>query len=69
MKKIGLTLSGGGSKALAHVGVLRFLEEHNIVPEVLSGTSGGAIVACLHASGLNADEISWFFNDTNCKCI
>ncbi len=65
MKKIGLSLSGGGSKALAHVGVIRFLEENGIEANVLSGTSGGAIVACLYASGLNADEISWFFHETN----
>lgn len=65
MKKMGLSLSGGGSKALAHIGVIRFLEENGIEPQVLSGTSGGAIVACLYASGLNADEISWFFNETN----
>ncbi len=41
---IGLALSGGGHKGLAHAGVLQFLEEKNIRIDVISGTSAGAIV-------------------------
>ena len=44
MKTFGLTLSGGGVRALAHAGMLKALEEHNLRPVVISGTSGGALV-------------------------
>ena len=51
MKTFGLTLSGGGVRALAHGGMLKALEEHNLRPVVISGTSGGALVGALYASG------------------
>ena len=44
MKTFGLTLSGGGVRALAHAGMLKALEEQNLRPVVISGTSGGALV-------------------------
>ncbi len=40
----GLALSGGGHKGIAHAGVLQFLNEQEIFPEIISGTSGGSIV-------------------------
>jgi len=45
--------SGGGSKGLAHAGALQFLEEQNIHPTEISGTSAGSIVAALYAGGKN----------------
>ncbi|UOB16268.1 patatin-like phospholipase family protein [Abyssalbus ytuae] len=63
-KKIGLTLSGGGVKSLAHAGFLKVLIENNIYPTVLSGTSGGALIAALYASGYHPDEMIRFFKET-----
>lgn len=55
--KIGLALSGGGARGIAHIGVIKALEELNIRPDVLSGTSAGSIVGVLYAGGLKPDEI------------
>lgn len=60
-KNIGLVLSGGGSKGIAHAGVIKFLEEKNIKPSVISGTSAGAIIAALYAFGKTPNEILDFF--------
>jgi NTE family protein len=64
--KIGLALSGGVGYCLAHIGVLKALEEESIAIDCLAGTSGGALIGCLYASGIKADrleqiaqEISW----------
>lgn len=58
---IGLILSGGGSKGIAHAGVLKFLEEQNIKPCHIAGTSSGAIVSSLYAWGKKPEEILDFF--------
>lgn len=55
--KIGLALSGGGARGVAHVGVLKVLEEHRIPVDYIAGTSMGAIVGGLYASGMSAKEI------------
>ncbi|MEC4004078.1 patatin-like phospholipase family protein [Flavobacterium sp. SUN052] len=60
-KSIGLALSGGGSKGLAHAGVLKFLDEQNIKPTQIAGSSAGAIVGALYAWGKTPDEILTFF--------
>ena len=60
-KSIGFALSGGGSKGLAHAGVLKFLEEQNIKPSQIAGRSAGAIVGALYAWGKSPDEILNFF--------
>ena len=71
--KLGLALSGGGAKGLAHVGVLQELEKNGIFPQVVSGTSMGSIVGGLYSIGYNPDElekltlgINWndYFSDT-----
>lgn len=49
MKKFGLVLSGGGAKGYAHIGVLKVLEEENLIPDYIIGTSMGAIVGALYA--------------------
>ncbi|WP_327984240.1 patatin-like phospholipase family protein [Bergeyella porcorum] len=61
MYNLGLALSGGGSKGIAHAGVIKFLNENNIKPDVLAGTSAGAIVATLYAAGKSPEEILAFF--------
>jgi NTE family protein len=53
----GLTLSGGGARGLAHIGVLKALENANIRPDYLTGTSMGGVIAAAYASGLSPDEI------------
>lgn len=60
-KNIGIALSGGGSKGIAHAGTLQFLEDQGIKPSILSGTSAGAIIAALYAFGKSPDEILRFF--------
>lgn len=54
---IGLALSGGGARGLAHIGVLRALLENGVVPNRLVGVSAGAIVGTLYAAGLSPDEM------------
>jgi 1-acyl-sn-glycerol-3-phosphate acyltransferase len=54
---LGLALSSGGSKALAHLGVLRVLRQAGIVIDAVAGTSGGALVASGLALGLSEDEM------------
>lgn len=63
--KLGLCLSGGGARGIAHIGVLKALEEHNIFPQFISGASAGAIVGSLYASGKSMDEIIKIVNDAN----
>ena len=66
--KLGLSLSGGGVKGAAHIGVIKALEEENIKIDCIAGTSSGSIVATLYAIGLNADEIYIIFKKY-CKKI
>ncbi len=56
--RVGLVLSGGGARGAAHVGVLRVLEEQRIPIHAIAGTSMGAVVGGLYASGLSAAEIT-----------
>src|SRR5690554_2655299 len=59
--KVGLVLSGGGAKGMAHVGVLRALEEMKVPVDMVVGTSAGSAVAALYASGMPVDEIEQRF--------
>src|SRR6218665_3099958 len=54
---VGLVLSGGGARGLAHVGVLKVLERERIPVDVIAGTSMGAIVGGLYATGMTAAEV------------
>jgi NTE family protein len=56
-QKVGLVLSGGGAKGLAHIGVIKALEEKEIPIDFIAGTSMGAIVGGLYAAGYSASEI------------
>lgn len=65
---LGLSLSGGGVKGAAHIGVIKALEEENIKIDCIAGTSSGSIVASLYAMGFCADEIYTLFKKY-CKKI
>ncbi len=55
--RTGLVLSGGGARGLAHIGVLKQLEEMNVPIHAIAGTSMGAVIGGLYAAGYTADEI------------
>ncbi|HOD55623.1 MAG TPA: patatin-like phospholipase family protein, partial [Candidatus Cloacimonadota bacterium] len=55
--KIGLVLSGGGAKGLAHIGMLKVIEEAGLPIDCIVGTSMGAIIGGLYAMGYSADQI------------
>lgn len=55
---VGLVLSGGGARGAAHVGVIKVLDQLQIPVDYVAGTSMGAIVGGLYASGMSADELS-----------
>ncbi len=63
--KIGLVLSGGGARGLAHIGVLKVLEEAGIVPDYITGTSMGSIIAGLYSLGYSAEQLSALNMNTN----
>ena len=56
--KVGLVLAGGGAKGLYHIGVIKALEENNIPIDYVSGTSMGAIIGALYASGYTVEEMT-----------
>ncbi len=55
--KVGLVLSGGGSKGVAHIGVIRELEKRGIKPDYITGTSMGALIGGLYACGFTPDQL------------
>jgi NTE family protein len=63
--RIGLVLSGGGARGAAHIGVLKVLEELHIPIDAVAGTSMGAVVGGLYASGLTAREIETTMTSLN----
>jgi NTE family protein len=63
--RIGLVLSGGGARGAAHVGVLRVLEELHVPIDAIAGTSMGAVVGGLYASGLSASQIEHVFDSVD----
>jgi NTE family protein len=60
--KTGLVLSGGGARGFAHLGVIEALNEAGIFPDVISGTSAGAIIGVLYADGHTPKEILKIMN-------
>ena len=56
-RKVGLVLSGGGALGIAHIGVLKMIEKYDIPVDYITGTSMGAIIGALYASGYKASEI------------
>ena len=63
--KIGITLSGGGARGIAHIGVLDALLENGIEPGIISGTSAGSIVGALYAAGKTPSEMLDFVKDSS----
>ncbi|GJH40790.1 patatin [Capnocytophaga sp. HP1101] len=59
--KVGLVLSGGGAKGLAHIGVLKVLEEAGVRIDYIGGTSMGAMVGAMYAAGYSANELDSIF--------
>ena len=62
---IGLVLSGGGARGYAHLGVLKVLEDNRIPIDCIAGTSMGAVVGGLYASGMAADEMQKRLSEVN----
>jgi len=65
IRRLGLVLSGGGSRGLAHAGVLKALGERGLAPDCISGTSAGALVGALHLAGHDDEAILDFFEKTS----
>ena len=63
--RVGLVLSGGGAKGLAHIGALKVIEDSGVQIDYISGTSMGAIVGALYASGYSSDELLVLFKQAN----
>jgi len=63
--KIGVALSGGGARGLAHIGVLQWLEEHRIPVDCLAGTSIGGLIGGMYAMGMTPSEISDFIHSVD----
>src|SRR5690349_5434882 len=55
--KIGVTLSGGGAKGLAHIGILKAIDSAGLKVDIVTGTSMGSIIGALYAIGYSADSI------------
>jgi len=65
--KIALSLSGGGLRAAAHIGALKFLEEEGVEITAVSGSSAGAIVALMIAHGYRSEKIYTFLKEIEKK--
>src|SRR5690554_213506 len=59
--KVGLVLSGGGAKGLAHIGALKIIEESGVRIDYIGGTSMGAIIGSLYAAGYSAHQLDSIF--------
>lgn len=57
MPRIGLALGGGFARGLAHVGILKVLEEEQIPVDIIAGTSVGSVIAAAYASGMSPKEL------------
>ncbi len=63
-RSIGLVLSGGGVRGMAHIGLIQALNEHEISADVVSGSSVGALVGALYANGNTVEDMLAFFKET-----
>lgn len=66
---IGLALSGGGARGIAHLGVLKALNEAGVFPGIVSGTSSGAIIGALYCAGYSPDESLKIIQDTKALAV
>ena len=63
--KIGIALSGGGARGLAHIGVIEWMEENRIPVDYVAGTSMGALVGSMYATGMTPEQMHRFIHDIN----
>ena len=66
-QKVGLVLSGGGAKGMAHIGVIRALEENGIPIDYVAGTSMGAVIGSLYVMGYSPDEMEALISSDDFK--
>ena len=64
MKKVGISLSGGGSRGIVHIGILKAIDEAGIKISMITGTSAGAIVGAFYCSGYSPDMIMDIIRET-----
>ena len=67
--RVGLALGGGSAKGMAHVGVLRWLEEHHVPVDAIAGTSSGAFIGGAYATGMSAEQIQTMLRDADWDLI
>jgi len=67
--KIGLCLSGGGAKGMAHIGLLRMMDSLDIRPDYITGTSMGAVLGVLYSIGYRGDDLKTLALTTNWKAL
>ena len=65
--KIGLALSGGAARGIAHIGVLQYLEERGVKPCCIAGTSAGSIVGAMYCSGKSVDQLAKIASEMSWK--
>jgi NTE family protein len=63
--RLGIALSGGTAKVIAHIGVLRAFEEAGLRPDFLTGTSGGSLIAVVYASGVGWERLAEMAHEVN----
>jgi NTE family protein len=63
--RIGLVLSGGGARGIAHIGVLRVLEQLRVPVDYIAGTSAGSIIGGLYATGMTSEQLEQFIQRLN----
>ena len=63
--KVGLALSGGGAKGMAHIGILKELESVGLYPDYITGTSMGSIIGALYSIGFTIDELENFARNSD----
>jgi len=68
-KKIGLALGGGGAKGLAHIGVIKVLQENNVPVDMIAGSSMGAVIGGLYAAKQDPTEIEKIANKTDWRLL
>lgn len=67
--KLGLVLSGGGAKGIAHIGALKAMEEAGLRPDFIAGTSMGSVIGSLYALGYSADQIEQIVLDLDWNAV
>src|ERR1035437_520325 len=67
--RIGLVLSGGGAHGIAHIGVLKVMEEAGLRPDFITGVSMGSIIGGMYSLGYSADSLQKIFKKINWKLI